>query len=179
MNWCRVSLLDSYVGAGAVLSWLKNSPGQHATARGYVPPTAQLKADASSPWARQWCAGPVNGTWSMRSCQSCWCFCWKDVWWFLMNLFFVLNMVLGLLLANSFFMYTHSFTWNCFHSFISTGFLCFDWKASSPHGVMVHWCAALLGMFVGETNLPVPWHQIHDSLRASTAASQDFLQGDG
>eukprot|EP00434_Breviolum_minutum_P011963 symbB.v1.2.010547.t1/scaffold694.1/size172116/10 len=36
-------------------------PGQHATARGYVPPTAQLKADSSSPWARQWCAGPVNG----------------------------------------------------------------------------------------------------------------------
>lgn len=68
---------------------------------------------------------------------------------------------------------------NCFHSFISTSFLCFDWKASSPHGVMVHSCAARLGMFVGETNLPVPWHQIHDSLRASTAASQDFLQGDG
>lgn len=26
-----------------------------------MPPTAQLKSDASSPWARQWCAGPVNG----------------------------------------------------------------------------------------------------------------------
>ncbi|CAL1156444.1 unnamed protein product [Cladocopium goreaui] len=36
-------------------------PGQHGSAKGYVPPTAQLKSDASSPWARQWCAGPVNG----------------------------------------------------------------------------------------------------------------------
>ena len=97
----------------------------------------------------------------------------------LLNLFCVWKMVLGLLVADSFFMYAHSFTWNRFHSYISTSFLCFDWKASSPHGVMVHSCAGRLGMFVGETNLPVPWHQIHDSLRASTAASQDFLQGDG
>lgn len=36
-------------------------PGQCGSARGYVPPSAQLKADGASPWARQWCAGPANG----------------------------------------------------------------------------------------------------------------------
>ena len=50
----------------------QNGSGQHATARGYVPPTAQLKADSSSPWARQWCAGPVNGTWSTRMDGCLW-----------------------------------------------------------------------------------------------------------
>eukprot|EP00913_Durusdinium_trenchii_P016895 g15883.t1 len=36
-------------------------PGHRGSARGYVPPTVELKADSSSPWARQWTAGPVNG----------------------------------------------------------------------------------------------------------------------
>lgn len=131
MNSCRISLLDSYVGEDAVLSWLQKRSGQHATARGYVPPTAQLKADSSSPWARQWCAGPVNGTWSTR--MDGWL--WTVVWWFLLNLFCVWKMVLGLLVANSFFMYAHSFTWNRFHSFISTSFFVL-WLKS----IVASWC---------------------------------------
>eukprot|EP00439_Symbiodinium_sp_Y106_P009710 s3759_g1.t1 len=36
-------------------------PGVKASVKGYVPPTAELKTDATSPWARQWAAGPAGG----------------------------------------------------------------------------------------------------------------------
>mmetsp|Transcript_48975 Transcript_48975/g.91806 ORF Transcript_48975/g.91806 Transcript_48975/m.91806 type:complete len:250 (+) Transcript_48975:39-788(+) len=36
-------------------------PGHNPSVKGYVPPTAELKTDATSPWARQWGAGPVGG----------------------------------------------------------------------------------------------------------------------
>ena len=36
-------------------------PGTVGAARGYIPPTAQLKSENQSPWARQWTAGPVGG----------------------------------------------------------------------------------------------------------------------
>ena len=156
-----------------------------------MPPTAQLKADASSPWARQWCAGPVNGTWS-TSFQSCWCFfCWvgnwKDysiflwflwrvVWWFLLKMFFM------------FWKWFWVCLWPIPYSCVpipshETGSILLYQQVLvlwlKHHRLMVYvWCAALLGMFVGETNLPVPWHEIHDSLRASAAASQHILQGD-
>ena len=103
-------------------------------------------------------------------------FLWRVVWWFLLKMFFVLKMVLGVFVANS--------LYSCvpIPSHETGSILLYQqvlvlWL--KHHRLMVYvWCAALLGMFVGETNLPVPWHEIHDSLRASTAASQDILQGD-